>query len=310
MEICGREIKIRGRLVRIAYLDGEGYQFLEDPETALNEIRRSASRIDLFTFTQRLSDLSPKYCYPIEWDNMAALRISTFEDWMAGLRPRIRTTVRKTEKDGIAVREVPFDDTLIRGIQVINNETPVRQGRRFPHYGEDLETVRRITATFLHRSVFIGAFFNGNLIGFAKLVGDENGTQAGLMHILSRVDCRDKAPTNALVAQAVRSCAERRISYLWYANFSYGRKHHDSLAEFKRRNGFQKVEIPRYYVPLTLVGRGTLALGLHRRPSDRVPEPLAATYRRARSRWYAAKYPEDGRLQSLPHTPGFGREGV
>jgi hypothetical protein len=173
----------------------------------------------------------------------------------------------------------------------MNNETPIRQGRRFRHYGEDLETVRKISATFLDRSVFIGAFFEDELIGFAKLVSDEDRSQAGLMHILSMIRHRDKAPTNALVAQAVRSCAERAIQYLWYVNFSYGKKQHDSLAEFKRRNGFQKVEIPRYYVPLTFAGRVAISLGLHHTVLDWVPEPAAALYRRLRSQWYARKYP-------------------
>ena len=84
-------------------------------------------------------------------------------------------------------------------------------------------------ATFLNRAVFIGAFLEDNLIGFIKLVANEDGSQAGLMHIISMIQHRDKAPTNALMAQAVRSCAERGIAYLWYANFSYGKKQGDSL---------------------------------------------------------------------------------
>lgn len=290
MEVSGKEIRINGRMIRIASLDGEGYQFLEEPQAALTAIRSSSTRIDLFTFIQRLSHTAPKYSYPMEWDNMAALRVSTFDDWMGRLRPRIRTMVRKTERDGIAVREVPFDNTLIQGVHAIYNETPIRQGRRFPHYGEDVETVRRISATFLDRSIFIGAFFEGNLIGFVKLVSDENGTQAGLMHILSRADHRDKAPTNALVAQAVRSCARRGIPYLWYANFSYGRKQHDNLAEFKRRNGFEKIALPRYYIPLTRLGFLALRLGLHHNITNWIPEPLGARYRRIRSLWYAKRF--------------------
>src|SRR5690348_2200768 len=108
MQICGKELRIRGKLIRIGYLDGEGYQFLDDPEAALKELRNSGARVDLFTFIQRLSDPSPRYSYPMDWDNMAALRIASFDDWMARLRPRIRTMVRKTERDGIVAREIPF----------------------------------------------------------------------------------------------------------------------------------------------------------------------------------------------------------
>ena len=264
MEVSGKEIRIDGKLIRIAYLDGEGYQFLEDPESALEILRRSGSRIDLFTFIQKLSDTTPGYAYPMEWDNMAALRISTFDDWMTHqIGSKVRNMIRKAAKNGVVVREVPFDDVLIRGISANYNESPIRQGTRFWHYGKDLETVRRINGTFLDRSIFIGAFFEGNLIGFVKLVADEDRSQAGLMQIVSMIRHRDKAPTNALIAQAVRSCAERRISYLWYAKLSYGTKQRDGLADFKRHNGFEKIELPRYYVPLTIAGRLALRLGLH-----------------------------------------------
>lgn len=291
MEICEREIRFRGKLVRTAYIDGEGYQFIPDPEAAIEILKQSGVRADLFTFIQRLSETAPLYRFPMETDNFAVLPVTTFENWMAKqISSRIRSTVRKTEKDGVEVREVPFGDELIRGISEIYNETPVRQGRRFGHYGIDLESLRRMKATFLERSIFIGAFLQGQLIGFAKLVFDESKTQAGLMHILSTVRHRDKAPTNALIAQAVRSCAQRNIPNLWYVNFYYGKKGHDSLAEFKRRNGFQKVDIPRFYVPLTVKGRLALRFGLHHEISSWIPAPVSETYRKARTAWYEKRF--------------------
>jgi len=75
-----------------------------------------------------------------------------------------------------------------------------------------------------------------------------------MMHIVSMLQYRDKAPTNALVAQAVRSCADRGISYLVYSKFAYGKKEKSSLSEFKERNAFERVDIPRYYVPMTRWG--------------------------------------------------------
>lgn len=292
MEIFGKEIRVRGKLIRTAFLDGEGYQFLEDPESAVAALREVRPRVDLFTFIQKLSDTSRKYNYPMEMDNMAVLPISTFDDWlMHKINFKVRNKVRKAAKNGVAVREVPLDDALIEGISRIYNETPIRQGRKFWHYRKDLESLRRMKGTFPHRSIFIGAFFEDKLIGFVKLVTNENRSQAGIMHIVSMIQHRDKAPTNALVAEAVRSCAERNISFLWYAQFSYGRKQHDSLSDFKQYNGFQKVEVPRYYVPLTRVGRSALALGLHHRLSERIPEPVVATYRKIRSHWYALRFP-------------------
>jgi len=292
MEVCGKEIRTRGGLIRIAFLDGEGYQFLEDPEVALGAIRASKSPVDLFTFIQKISDTVPRYGYPLDWDNMAGLPVSTFEHWMTHqIDFKVRNKVRKATKTGVVAREVPFDDALVRGIHAVYNESPIRQGKRFWHYGKDLEAVRRIKATFLERSIFIGAFFEDRLIGFVKLVANEDWTQAGLMHILSMIQHRDRAPTNALIAQAVRSCADRGIPYLWYANFSYGKKQRDSLADFKRYNGFQRIELPRYYVPLTAAGRIALRLDLHHSIADRIPEPVAATYRRIRSLWYTKRFP-------------------
>ena len=293
MQICGKVALVEGRLIRIARLDAEGYQFLEDPEAIAGSLGISRRRIDLFTFIQALSDSSPKYPYKMEWDNMAALRVTTFDDWMKHqIDSKVRNKVRKAEKNGVIVREVPFDDALVKGIYAIYNESPIRQGKPFWHYGKNMEEVRKMnTETFMDRSIFIGAFFQHDLIGFVQLVSNEDGCQAGLMQIVSMIRHRDKAPTNALMAQAVRSCADRGIPYLWYANFSYGNKQQDSLADFKRHNGFQKVDLPRYYVPLTVVGRIALRLGLHHKLSDRVPEPLAARYRKARALWYTTRFP-------------------
>lgn len=290
--VGGRDIKIQGRLIRIARLDADKYQFLDDPEPMLRALRTSGLRIDLFTFMQRLPETSPKYAYPMEWDNLAALPISTFDHWWnEQIGFKARNKAKQAEKKGVAVREVPFDDTLVRGIREVYSESPVRQGKPNVHYGKDFETVYREEATFLDSSIFIGAFLGEELIGFIKLVHDECRTQAGLMNIVSMVRHRDKAPTNALVAQAVRSCAERGISYLVYSNFAYGKKQRDSLSDFKERNGFKRIDLPRYYVPLTRVGWAAFRLGLHHRLVDHLPVPVVAKLREFRNAWYNRKFP-------------------
>ena len=286
MKICEQEIRVTGRLVRTARLEADKYQFLDNPPPVLDGLRECGTRVDLFTFMQRLPETLPKHPYPMEWDNLAALPVSTFDHWWnQQIGFKARNKAKQAEKKGVVVREVPFDDDLVRGIWEIYNECPIRQGRRFPHYGKDFKTVREEEATFLDSSIFIGAFLDGRLIGFVKLVTDATHTQAGLMNIVSMIHHRDKAPTNALVAQAVRSCADRGISYLVYSNFAYGKKQRDSLSDFKERNGFGRVDLPRYYVPLTLAGRIAILLGLHHRFIDYLPESVAARLRKLRNTW-------------------------
>jgi hypothetical protein len=226
----------------------------------------------------------------MEWDNFAALPISTFDHWwndQIGFKGRNKA--KQAEKKGVVVREVPFDEALVKGIWEVYNETTIRQGKPNAHYGKDLETIYKEEATFLDSSVFIGAYLGDSLIGFVKMVADETRTQAGLMNIVSMVRHRDKAPSNALVAEAVRACAKRGIPHLVYSSFSYGKKQRDSLSDFKERNGFQKIEVPRYYVPLTLIGQIALKLGMHKRFSEHVPEPLLAKLRNVRNAWYSRK---------------------
>ena len=268
IEVRGKVIRIGGRLVRIARLDGDKYHFIDDPEPLLDGLRKCGTRIDLFT-------------YPMEWDNLAVLPVSTYDHWLNHqIRSLPRNRTRQAEKKGVTFREVPLDDALVRGIHGIYNEVPVRQGRAYRHYGDDIETVYRETATYLDYSLFIGAFLGETLIGFVKIVMDEARTQANLMSIIAMIKHRDKAPTNALIAESVRACAERGIPYLVYQNFSYFNRGGDSLSHFKEINGFQRIDLPRYYVPLTLVGQVAFRLGMHHRFRDRFPESLATKLRK------------------------------
>ena len=290
MNVCGKDIRVRGRLIRIAGLDADTYEFLDNPESTIESLRKCSGRIDLFTFMQRLPECSPKYRYSMVWDNLAALPVSTFDHWWERqIGKKTRNKARQAEKKGVVVREVAFDETLVHGIWRIYNESSVRQGKPFSHYGKSIEAVRKSAGTFLERSIFAGAFFGEELIGFTKLIMDETHTQAGLVHIISMLEHRDKAPANALIAQAVRSCAARGIPYLVYSRFSEGKKRRDSLIDFKEHNGFQRFDLPRYYIPLTRLGTLALHCGLHTNLIDHLPEPLVARLRQLRSAWYHRK---------------------
>ena len=96
----------------------------------------------------------------------------------------------------------------------------------------------------------------------------------------------DKRPANALIAKAVEICAQKGISHLVYYSYIYNDPK-SSLTEFKRRNGFEKVLLPRYYIPLTAKGKIALNLGLHRGLVKTIPNPLLSHLLRFRSLWNA-----------------------
>jgi hypothetical protein len=291
IDVSGREISIKGRILRIASPHGDRYRFLDDPARVIEGLRTCGVRVDLFTFAQRLAKSEPEFSHPVEWDNLAVLHVSTFDNWWTHqIGFKARNKAKQAEKNGVMVREAPFDNALVAGIREIYNECPIRQRRHFPHYGKNFETVRREEATFLDSSIFIGAFFDGELIGFVKLVVDETCTQAGLMNIISMVRHRDKAPQNALIASAVRACASRDIRYLVYSKFDYGSKERDGLRDFKERNGFRRVDTRQYYVPLTTLGWAAFRLGFHHRMAERIPEAVGGRLRDLRAAWYERRY--------------------
>jgi hypothetical protein len=291
LNVHGADIRIEGRLIRIARLEREKYEALTDPESVLEGLRNSGMRIDLFTFIQALPETQPKYTYPMEWDNLAVLPVTTFDEWFRHqIRFPPRGRIRQAEKKGVTVREVPFDDSLVKGIWDIYNESPICQGKRSRHYGNDLQTIRKKEATFPDTSVFVGAFLSGEMVGFLRMVVDQPRKQARLIEFMSMVSHRDKCPSNALIAQSVRSCAERGVRFLIYERFAYGKKAADGLSQFKEVNGFGRVDIPRYYVPLTGLGSFAFRVGLHRDLADHLPVTLADRIRQARSAWYRWRF--------------------
>ena len=286
--VQNRTVIITGRWPKIASIFDEAAidgDVISDPVAFLHDLARMKCGADIFTFSQRIPEATPKYSYPFEWDNSAALPITTYEEWLnKSIGTDVKQNVKKAAKRGVVARSVPFDDTLVKGIHEIYNESPIRQGRRFWHYGKDLITVKAETAHCLEKSEFIGAFCGDELIGFIKLL--RIGATNDVVLIVSKQSHFDKRPTNALLAKAVEICAQRKVPYLTYAKFAYGNKANSSLAEFKRRHGFQQINFPRYFVPLTLTGRLTVKLKLYRNLNEMLPEPVLNSLLSVRSRVY------------------------
>lgn len=277
----GRELSVTGTFVKVARLADEWYEDLEVPGPLISGMKAGGVSADIFTFWQRLPDITPKHPYHTEFESIAALPVTGFDDWLKRqLNPKARNLLRKAEKSGVVVRPASFDDSFVAGMTEIFNETPVRQQKPFWHYGKTAETVKREFSRYLFREDLFGAYHGDELIGFIFLA--YAGRYAALGQIISKVARRHMAPNNALIAKAVEVCAQKRIPHLVYAGWSEG-----SLGHFKRQNGFERFDLPRYYVPLTPTGRLALHLRLHRGAEGVLPTGIRRQLVNIRNRWYS-----------------------
>lgn len=273
-----------GKLLKVTSIREEWYEDVEDPEGLIEEFKKAGVKADLFTFFQRIPETKPKFNYFMEWESVAVLPIISFDHWwQKQIKKNTRQAIKKSEKMGIEVREVEFNDELVNGIKEIYDESPIRQGRPFPHYRKGFETLKKAHGTYPDRHLFIGAYYNGEMIGFTKLVDEKKFMD--IMQILSKIQHRDKAPTNAMMAKAVGICAERKIPYLEYGQWSK-----QGLDDFKRHNGFERIDAPRYYIPLTIKGRIALKLNFQHGLAGILPDSLLIYLLDLRRGWYEWKY--------------------
>lgn len=293
MIIDGKRVVVNGFFPRVVRLRSEFYEFVDYPESFVSEMKRSSIRADVFTFLQRIMDQSPRFDYLQEFEPIALLPIKTFDHWWKKqINAKTRNMCRRAHKAGVEIKIVEFNDDFVRGIQKIYNESKVRQGKPFSHYGESFETLKNNHISFLDRSIFIGAYFRDELIGFVKLVHGDG--VSNLMQIISMLSHRDKAPTNALIARSVEICAERGIPYLHYG--IWGRS---GLRDFKIHHAFERHDVPRFYVPLNTAGRLSLRLGLHRGFAERLPEQWIIYLNDFRSKLYSRHTSKEPRLKEL-----------
>jgi len=226
--------------------------------------------VDIFTFIER------KWCNAISnpprfWvgaeDNIALLKVTTFDEWWKNVGKKTRNMVRKAEKSGVKIDVVEPSQELAEGIWKIYNETPIRQERVFPHYGIQLQTVKN-NIRLLRNCTYLGAYLQDELVGFIQL--DHGHDVAIISQILSLQKQWDKAVNNGLVAKAIEFCANKKIRWIMYGRMG----NHPSLDNFKQSNGFSKFPLTRYYVPITKKGEIAVKMGLHREIKDILPQPI------------------------------------
>ena len=253
----------------------EQFEYIKNVNLAENFFVKLKTReVDVFTFVERnwcnsLVDISSDRWIKTE-DNIALLKIDTFDEWWERIGKKTRNMVRKAEKSGVKIELSEPSYKLAEGVWHIYNETPVRQGRAFPHYGESLESVRNMIFSTTN-CVFVGAYVEDTLVGFIQLVYGDN--LVIITQILSLQKHWDKAINNIMLAKVVELCADDNHKWLMYGRMGKG-SNHPSLDKFKENNGFVRHPLNRYYVVLSKKGEVAVKLGFHRQLKDKVPESL------------------------------------
>jgi hypothetical protein len=267
VKVGANTLFVRGDWLKLAVVKSEEWlpSEVEDPNLCIKVLKAEKSnvgRVDIFSFAQKPPAVEPKYDFPMELDSVAAIRLNTFQEWWEGLPQATRKNVRRAEKRGVVVSVRAFDDELLQGIYEINQDSPFRQGERNVQYGKGIDELRKDYGSFLDRSELICAHVGEEMVGFMKVVF--RGNTASILNFLPKLSHEDKRPANAMLAKAVESCAARGVTCITYGYFNYGNKRESSLREFKVRNGFEEMLVPRFYVPLTPWGKLAIACRLHR----------------------------------------------
>ncbi|HXL09706.1 MAG TPA: hypothetical protein VN966_05765 [Candidatus Bathyarchaeia archaeon] len=285
VKVAGKTFAIRGKVLKTASLNREWQYDVDNPEEVIRVLKDSDMQIDLLKFWQRVPETEPKYQYYREWRQVAAIPITDFKHWWdKQVNCKTRNMVRKSQKLGVIIKQIELDDEFVRGVVDIYSQSPLRRGKPFGHYGKGFATVKRELSDAGGEAVYVAAYYNKELIGFIQfLVADR---YAMITMILDKTTHRNKAPMNAMVAKVVEICADRQIPYLTYTVWRRGEH-----GQFQKHNGFTKIPVPEYYVPITLRGRLALLLRLHEGLQSVLPENVIVWLLRMRTKWYSFRYP-------------------
>lgn len=274
-----------GKFPRLARFREEWFEDVADPEAIIEVLKKVEMKPDLFTFVQRPPEMEPKYNYYMEKQKLTALRITSFNDWWERQLPsETRKKAKRAAKRGVEIKIAEFNDELVKGISGVFNDSPMRQGKPFWHYGKSLETVKKEMSLDLDRCDFIGAYHKGELVGITKLLYAAKIAEPVI--ILSKGAYQDKYINNALIARAVEMCSQKGVPYLFYG--PYWKR--GSMADWLRRHGFERLQVPRYYIPITIKGAFILKARLHRSIKEMIPEKIIIELMNLRTNWYKRKF--------------------
>ena len=283
MFIDNTEISVTGTFFRIAKLRHEWFEFLNEPASLAKKMKKNKPVPDLLTFLQEAHRPRPEFPFYHETASASVLTIKSFDDWWDDLHFKARNKARKAQKAGVEIHETELNEAFVSGVEKIYNESPLRQGRKFTHYGKNFLTIKNDLSSFPDKTFFIGAYFRGELIGFMKLF--EGNEILRTVHIIATLAHRDKCVMDALIAHAVKICDQKNIAHLHYGDWASR-----GLGVFRVKYNFQRHDCPRYFIPLTARGKFVLQLRLHRPLSERLPQSWKDRLVSVRNYWNALRY--------------------
>lgn len=280
--IEGRELSIKGSFLSTARLRHEWCDFVPEPASMASAIQ-SHRIADLFTFVTDVGHTGNGYPYHNEPVGVAVLPLTTYEAWWEEIGKKKRNQIRKAQKSGVELRPCKLDTAFAQAVEPIYNECPVRQGRKFYHYGQTAAEIEAELSSFPEQTILVGAFVDNVMVGFMKLFRAEHALR--IVHILAKLSERDKCVMDALIGKAVELCIEHKYRFLQYGSWT-----DNGIGAFRTKHGFQRIEVPRYFVPLNWRGRLILTLKLHRPVRERLPDAVVNPLMKLRARWNALRF--------------------
>ena len=92
------------------------------------------------------------------------------------------------------------------------------------------------------------------------------------------------------------------MSYFIYGQYVYGNNTDAPLTEFKRRNGFEQMLLPRYFIPLTRKGSVCLRCNLHLGMRRLLPRKVESVLLRLRTKLLERRHSPRGTV-ATPELP-------
>lgn len=292
LRLQNRTVVLTGTLLRTASIKDEAFvagPILPEPKAAIADIRAWKARPDIFTFSEKINQPITPTDLPHRWENYAVIPITTYDEWLkTRIRKDVKENLRRAKREGVVVRTSPYDAAFVKGIYDLCNETPIRQGKPFWHYGKSYDAIEEVHGTYKERAEYIGAYLDQELIGFIKMVYVDD--YAKTMHVISKERHFHRRPTNALIAKAVEVCAEKHVNSFIYGEYSFPGKPTSSLTEFKRHHGFEERKYRRFVVPISPLGSIALRMGLDCGPQSLLPPRLLELILRIRAGYYNRRH--------------------